>query len=301
MSLILLALIPPFLLALANFIDRFLMVKLFQGKVGALAIFGGLAGFLISAGIFLVEGNAIFFSLSDVFWLILAGLVYVGGGIPWLYSVGKEDASLLVPYFQLIPVFSLFLGVIIFQEFLTFSQILGGAVILSGTFVISLNFKKGLVSFKKRIASMMILSAFLYTLYSVFFKLGASNQTFWAASFWFYFGLGCSGLLLLLYKPYRQEFSTALKIKMATFLTVAFTGEGLNLLGVVISTFTFLIGPLAVVWVLLQIQPLFVFVIGLIITLAFPKILSEDISKKILIQKGVAILIIIIGSIILQI
>jgi hypothetical protein len=163
--------------------------------------------------------------------------------------------------------------------------LLGGLIIISGISLISLDFSSSLISFKKKIFLLMGMSSLLYAVYSLLFKLGARDVSFWVASFWFYTRIGFAGLSLLSYAPFRKDFMNAIKTNAVVLFGAGFLGEGLNLLGVVVSTFSFLLGSIAVIWVLLQTQPVFVFFFGLILTLVFPSYIKEYLSGKILLQK----------------
>ena len=59
--------------------------------------------------------------------------------------------------------------------------------------------------------------------------------------------------------------------------------------------FSITLAPMAIVLVLNGLQPLFVFLIGIIGVILLPKIFSEDIKKETIIQKIICIIISIIG------
>ncbi|MBU4142239.1 hypothetical protein KKE99_05225, partial [Patescibacteria group bacterium] len=79
------------------------------------------------------------------------------------------------------------------------------------------------------------------------------------------------------------------------------TNEVLNIIAKIIMNFATLLAPLALVWVVNGFQPFFVLFFGIIITLFFPRFSKENLLKKHLAQKVIAILIIFIGVYLLNV
>jgi len=81
-----------------------------------------------------------------------------------------------------------------------------------------------------------------------------------------------------------------------SILTVNSFNEILFIIGALGMTFASLLAPLALVLVVDGLQPFFVLVYGIIITLFLPKLGEESLLKKDLIQKIIAILVIVVGT-----
>ena len=77
------------------------------------------------------------------------------------------------------------------------------------------------------------------------------------------------------------------------------TNEVINLLANLLVNYANLLIPIALVNVLNGFQGTFVFILGVIGTLLFPKYIKEDLNKKVVIQKIACIILGIIGLIIL--
>lgn len=73
-------------------------------------------------------------------------------------------------------------------------------------------------------------------------------------------------------------------------------GELLGIGAKLISNFVSLIVPIVLVLIVNSFQPVFSLLYGIIFTLFISKIYKENIDKKLLLQKGVAIFIIVFGS-----
>ena len=91
-----------------------------------------------------------------------------------------------------------------------------------------------------------------------------------------------------------------LKIQGKKIISLNIGSESLTIIGNVATNFALIIAPVALVLTVSGIQPLFVFIIGVLLTVFLPKIYTERISKKHLVQKIISIFIIIIGSILIS-
>ena len=59
------------------------------------------------------------------------------------------------------------------------------------------------------------------------------------------------------------------------------------------------LAPIAVVQAVMSVQSVYLLIIGVLLTILFPKYIKENITKKHIAQKAIAILIMIIGTAIL--
>ena len=76
--------------------------------------------------------------------------------------------------------------------------------------------------------------------------------------------------------------------------------ELINLGGGLGMRFALLLAPLALVQAIASTSTLFVFIIGILLTLFMPSFGSEDISARSLMQKGVAALLVTVGVILIN-
>ena len=236
------------------------------------------------------------FNLSYLL-IVVNGSFYLLATLPYFYALDKDDASLTVPLFQMIPVFSFILGYIFLGEVLDINQILGGIIILVSSVFISLNLadiKK--IHMKWDVFLLMVLSSLLYSLNFIFFKYFAVETDFFITSFWEYIGFGLFGLFLLIFiKSYRDGFISVLKTNKTQVLGVNITNEIVNIVAKISFNYASILAPVTLIWIINGLQPFFVFLFGIILTILFPRISKEDISRKTLAQRMFAILAITIG------
>lgn len=298
MNWFLIALIPPALWSITNHIDKYLLAKFFKGGgVGALMVFSSIIGvFLLPIIVFLhpevmkLDSNSLLIALN--------GFLYILAVLPYFYALQKDEASITVPIFQLIPVFSYVLAYLVLGETLTKYQMLGGIFIVAGAIGISLDLsEKRKVKFKKEVFWLMFLSSLIFALNFLFFKFFAIQSDFWFTSFWEYVGFAIFATLLVVFvKPYREQFITVLKTNRIAVLGINGVNEVINIIAKIAFNFASLLAPVTMVWIVNGLQPFFVFLYGVLLTLMFPHISQENISKRALYQKLLSIVVMFIGT-----
>jgi drug/metabolite transporter (DMT)-like permease len=299
---ILIALIPPAIWAITNHIDKFLLGKYFKGgSVGALVLFSSLIGAFILPFILIFKPNVLNISVSNALVVVISGIVYIIAIIPYLYALFEDEASFVVPMFQLTPIFGFILGYFVLGESLTTLQILASLLIITGSISLSVELGSHKPKFKKKLIILMGMSSFFFALYSLLFKYVAIQEDYWITSFWTYIGFVISALFILIFvKSYRQEFKKVISTNRVPVIGLNSFNEIINILAVFVFNYAILLAPLALVWVIGGLQPLFVFIFGILLTVFLPHLGEESLQKKHLIQKMSAIAIIVIGTYIMN-
>ncbi len=298
MNWFLIALIPPALWAATNHIDKYLVSKYFKGAgVGALMVFSSLIGVFLLPIIAFLHPEVISFSHTSIL-IALNGFLYILAVLPYFYALQKDETSICVPLFQLIPVFTYVLAFFVLGETLTNNQLLGGLLVVTGAIGISLdltNIKK--IKFKKEVFGLMMLSSLIFALNFLFFKYFAIQSSFWFTSFWEYVGFAVFAFLLMIFvKSYRKQFVTVMKTNRVFVLSLNGLNEIANIIAKLAFNFASLLTPITVTWIVDGFQPFFVFTYGVFLTLLFPRVVKEDIGRKSLSQKILAILVMFIGT-----
>lgn len=286
--------------AASSFIDKYLLSKYFdRGRIGAMAISASFTSFLVPLLIFILNSDVVgTTSTKNIFILIIGGMLMSLYLIPYYYALEDEDTSLVSPLFQIIPVFTYTLGFIFLGEVLTIGQIVGALVVMAGSVFLSLDFNRA-VRFKWRVFLLMLLSSFIVSISFLLFKIAALEDNFWASSFWESLGVSLFGLVLLFIPSYRRQFFDTVR-SVAVFgkhvLPLFVMNEAVNIGAKLLINFATLLAPIVLVNVLGGVQPLFVFLYGLFLTVLFPKIVTEAIDQKTIIKKFAAMAIIFIGT-----
>ncbi|MBI5126699.1 MAG: DMT family transporter [Candidatus Taylorbacteria bacterium] len=297
-----LALCGPLLWSFVNHIDKYILSRhLRGGGVGALIIFSCLFSIVIIPILIYLRPQFILVDLLDGAALLLGGILSAVGMLLYLLALQKEEASKIVPLFQLSPVIALIFGYFIFKETITVTQSVGVIVILFGAMIISM---KRDINFSNRIQInwrpliLMSGSSICFIFHAILFKIGAIGENdFWLGLLWEHIGILFTGVFLFVFiGSLRRDFLNLFRFNSFPILSLNFLGEVFVLVGNACTAYAFLIVQVGLVLVVSAYQPLFVFIIGIILTYAFPKILKEDVSPRALVNKGIAVVVIIVGS-----
>jgi hypothetical protein len=108
-------------------------------------------------------------------------------------------------------------------------------------------------------------------------------------------GEGIFGAVVLLFPAYYRQFVTLFKKSPGAVVGINAANELINLGGGLGVRFASLLAPVALVSAVSSTTTLFVFVIGVLLTLFFPKFGREDLSARNLWRKGVAAVLVTAG------
>lgn len=301
MSWFFIALIGPALFAACNHIDKYLINKYFKGGgAGALLIFSSLLSLLFIPVVFLFQPHLAHIGLADVSLLILGNVILNFSFVLYLQALSKGEAGMVVPLFQIVPIFSFVLAYLFLHETLSTHQILASLLIIAGAVSLSIDLAEKRLQFKLEVFLLMSVASFLIAVSAFIFKFVALQADYWTSIFWGYIGYALAGALLFIFvRKYRVQFWKVLRENKAGVLGANALSEMLYFIGSMIGRYASLLAPLALVQVVGGFQPLFIFLYRIVLTLFFPFLGKESLTRKLLLQKILAISVIIIGSILL--
>lgn len=296
------ALIGPVLYAITNHIDKYILEKYFKaGEVGAVVIFSACFSIFALPIIFLIEPGVFAVDFITKMTLMFTGGLNVVCLLLYLNALRDDEASVVVPFYQTIPVFGFILGYFILGEVLNSQQLFAGIMILIGTTIISFDFSTGKPVFKKRVALLMLISSLIFAIIGVVFKLIAVSEGFWFSIFWSLFGNVMVGSLIFLFmKSYRKQFLEVFKVNSRAVLAASSLNEIFFISADGVTAYATLLAPISLVMVVNGFQPVFVFIIGIFLTLFFPETCKESLSRNDLAQKILAIGFIVGGTVLLN-
>ncbi len=300
-------LISPLAHGVVNFLDKFLINRYTTGddspSVGSLTLFSSLFAVLILPILLLFGIPQGPFNLLPILALIGSGVVYLGAIIFYLYALSDDDVSNIVPFWLTAPVFDFVLAWLYLNEKLSGIEVLASLCILFGGLILSLRRNEvGQVAVKWKPALLMIGSSLCFSFNSFLFKKIAIETSFWDSMFFTYSGYLLGGIVLFVFvRSYRKGFIDLLRKSGSMLLGVNVFGEVLMIIGDTAVRFATLLAPLAIVGTIsTAFQPLVAFIVGILITVFAPAFLTESIKKEDLIQKSLAIGIMIAGTVMLM-
>ena len=298
MSWLFIALINPVAHALVNHFDKYLLSRYVkESSVGALILFSSLFGFVALPIIFLINQQVLqAVSVSQAIILMANGALLMVAVLLYLYALESHEASYVVPLFQLIPVIGFFAGFLILGEIPAQNQIVAGLLIVLGGTILALEIVDKRPRLKVRLLGLMLGSSTIYAVNTVIFKYIAVEQGFLESLFWDMAGKAAFGIILfIVVKKFRNDFIFLLRKHHVFVLGLNVINEVVGMVGEVALVFAALYAPVAIVQSVGGLQPLFVFIFGVVLTLLLPKIGTESLLRSHILQKIIGIGVIMIG------
>lgn len=296
------ALGAPFLWALVNISDQYLVRKYSTGKRGSggLVLFSSFIGIFVAVAIGIFTSGIFTISLLDKLLLIITGGITIAWVILYLFTLEIEDISSVVSWFLTVPIFGYVFGYLFLGETLSTQQLTGSAIVLFGVFLISIDFSGQKRKFKWRPVLYMLIACLLIAIAGVIFKYVTIGNNFWVSSFWQYTGLGIFGIIIYLFVPkFRKEFMLMNRQGGKKIFTLNTISETLTIIGNLLTNYAILLAPVAMVYLVGNFQPAIVLLLTITATKFFPHIAKENLKRRILLPKIIAIVIMIVGSAIL--
>ncbi|KKQ25749.1 MAG: hypothetical protein US41_C0041G0004 [Parcubacteria group bacterium GW2011_GWB1_37_13] len=259
------ALGAPFLWAMVNISDQYLVQKYSTGKRGSggLVLFSSLIGIFVAVIIGILTSGLFAIPTLDKVLLIITGGITIAWVILYLFTLEIEDISAVVPWFLTVPIFGYAFGYIFLEETLSAQELIGSIVVLFGVLLISIDFSEQKRKFKWRPAFYMLLACFLISIAGIIFKYVTIGNNFWISSFWEYVGLGGFGVLIYLFVPkYRNEFMSMNRQGGEKIFTLNTVSEILTIMGNLLTNYAILLAPIAMVYLVSSFQPAIVLILS---------------------------------------
>ncbi len=293
MDWIIFTLLSRALWAADNIVDKLLIGKYLKDSV-VLTLIAGISFLILSLVIntFNGLGNLGF---EPIALAIFAGSIQVLAIFAFYQAIAKEEISRVIPLFQFTPPFVLIFSFLFLGEVLTTNYYFAFVLILLGGFLISLRKTEGV--FRLRDAFWwMVLSSLIWAIQAVILKSLYDNYPFWDLTA--YVGLGeflPTPILLLFVSGFRNRFvsnlSTLKPIGWMFLISAMFFVIMASLSGFWALTS----GSVSLISVFRGFQSVFVLLYAVILSIWLPKIFKEELSKKILGIKALAILLMAFG------
>lgn len=299
MSWIFYALLTPILFSFTNVTEKYLIEKRIKNPI-FLSIIYGLFYFVVAFVLFIFHGF-IFLPTKETILIISSGIFLDFYLVPYFKALAIEETSRVIPLFQIIPVFALILSFIFLGEVISIKQFVGLCIVLIASFVISAEKLDFSILKPRKSFWYMMFSSLLYTIAAILFKFTVIHVNFLTTFEYQSIGTGIGGILLLLYKPYKNAFTREVKIIPKHLYLII---SGLNLIGIIgelATSYAYFLAPVALVTVVGGTQPLFVLLLTVLLSYFFPSFLKEDIRKETIGFKLITIIAIGVGIILIAV
>jgi len=282
-----------FIFAASNIIDKYVISKLVKNPLSPVMI-SGTIGVIISLLIYLFQGFAIL-SYVNILWAFVAGILYILTIIFYFKAVNIDEISRIVPIFYTSSLFILILAAIFLGEIFTPIKYLGifllimGAILVSSKNILKIRFGKSFW--------FMVLAALSIAASSIIVKYLLNFADFWTIFGYERFG-EVFALIPIFYLSFSDLSSSVKKFGLKSIGLMSLS-ETIGLIGLLLVTIGTSIGYVTLVNALTSVQPLFVLLFAVLISIFYPKILKEEIGKSVVFQKIIAIILMFIGALLI--
>jgi hypothetical protein len=168
---------------------------------------------------------------------------------------------------------------------------------MCGSILITLETEQQRSKLKAEVLALMLLASLLNALNWFLFKFVAIREDFWVSSFWEYTGFLTIGMFMLVFvKPYRGEFIAVLRQSKFNVLGLVAINETASLAAKISTNLASVLAPLALISTVHGLQPFFVFIYGVLLTVYLPRYGRERLGAKIILQKLMALTLMIAGT-----
>ena len=298
MSWFFVALCAPFLLACANHNDKFILSKYLKEKsIGSIVIFSSLFSGVAIPILLFIQPDVHDVSLVQGSAVVATGMLSVFAAICYLYALELDEASFVTPFYQTVPIFAYVLGYFILGETVTLAQGLASVVVIAGAIALSFEFGRRGLRFKRNVVALMLAASMSSAINGVIFKLIAVDKGFLVSLFWGFVGQVLAGLTCLVCVPsYRRDFISLFRQQKIAVIGLIALSKTLFSVSEAVTLYATLLAPVALVLLVNSFQPLFVFALGIVLTLFFPRVAEESLGHLKMLQKGVGIGLLLIGG-----
>ncbi|PIP27583.1 MAG: hypothetical protein COX30_01135 [Candidatus Moranbacteria bacterium CG23_combo_of_CG06-09_8_20_14_all_39_10] len=304
MNYLVIAVIAYFLVAIEVILDKFLLTS---KRVSHPSIYAFYIGMMSLFALGFIPFGVHPISLQQAILMIIPGIIFTYGVMSLFFAINKSEASRVMPVVgAIIPIATFLLSIFFLSEKLRVIQLVGVGALIVGGLLISFEFpfkdkKRFFHGFYYSIAAGILL-AIAFTWFKYFFE----HDNFVNVFVWTRIGLFFGALSLFLNPVWRkrilESFGGFKKPQKEHYETGSLfvVNKALGGIGSFMTNFAIAIGSVTIVNALVSTEYVFILLIGLVMSLKFPKIFQEKESALEITQKVVSIIIISLGVILIS-
>ncbi len=278
--------------SITSLIDKFVISK---GCIKNPAVYIVLNGLMNVLLIFLLPFVG-FGPLKFTDFLIGAfgGVAFSAGVTIYYKAVQYDEISKVIMLSQFGPIFVLVLSFLFLGETLAKNHFTGFLFLLGAGAMISYKKVNGTLKLSKAFY-LMLISMFLSSIGFIVAKYIYSITSFWSAFIWLRV-TGFAALLVLLSPSVRKDSLKTFKVMKPKIKVLMIFKMVIDFSAFIFAGYALLNAPASLVSALSSsVLPLFVFMLALITSIYLPKLIKEEIGKRSILIKVLAIVFIIVG------
>lgn len=292
MNWLIFALMAPLFWGVTNVIDKFLMDKILR-KAYFLPIWIGIFGLPTFAFVFLFFKPVFVYPYSII--AVSLGFIYTLSYLVYAKILVNEEVSRAISLTFLYPILVTIMAGIFLKEVFGFQRYVGIFLLVISGLLISYKKVGKKISVIKSL-KLIILLILIWSSIQVIEKFVVGEIGNWSIYFWINVGLFLSILPLFLIKSITKEFVGSLKKIGRRGLSTLATAQCVSACSSVSYYIAISLGPVSMVSAIGSLQPFFVLIYSVLLTIFVPKFLKEDLSRYNLLMKFVAVLFVLVGG-----
>ncbi len=289
MTWVLLSLGSTIIFAFISALDKILIAR-FTPNPRTFIVMVGLTQFILAVAILpWVEWTG--YSQADVALAVVSGLTSGGYLVLMFWVMGTQDVSRVVPVTSTYPIFVAILAQFLLGEQIGLLAWVGVVVTVAGAALMSLGptarpgdrGRGQLLPF-----TLLIFASLGFGLSQVFSKMVADDMDVWTLFFWRAIGNGAA-CVAFTFKPGGMGDLISTLRRPASVGLILFTEGALVFVALSFLLEAIYSGPVSLVSTVMATRPLFVFALGIVLSVGVSNVLNEPLDRKILVIKTLSI------------
>ena len=289
MTWVLLSLGSTLVFAVISALDKILIAR-FTPNPRTFIVMVGLTQFILALVILpWVEWTG--YTRQDVVLALVSGLASGGYLVLMFWVMGTQDVSRVVPVTSTYPIFVAVLAVVLLGEQIGLLAWVGILVTVAGAALMSL----GPTARARDRGRGQVLAFFLlifaslgFGLSQVFSKMVADDMDIWTLFFWRALGNGAACVAFTIRPSGVGDLVNTLR-RPASVGLILFTEGALVFVALAFLLGAIYSGPVSLVSTVMATRPLFVFALGIVLSIGVSNVLNEPLEKRILAIKTLSI------------
>ena len=293
MDWLILSILASILWALGTIIDKYILTKHMQDPISYQLLYVATESPILLLLL-------IFTDVSFAFpWLalgIVAGLSHYLGLLLYFKAMMIEEASRVISLFYIGPIFTLILAAILLKENLTSPMYAGVLLLVLGAISISYKRVEGKGTVISPALGLLLLCSFTLSIYEILTKYVLGSFDLTSYLFWEFAGFLIAAFLTSSHPRIRHNFLKSVKGMSRPVLFWRCVNTYMSLTALILYFAAMSIGLASLVSGATSFEPFFVLVFALLFSFFLPQVLKEDIGRRALVMKALAVTLIVAGA-----
>jgi uncharacterized membrane protein len=293
MDWLILSVLASMLWALGTIIDKYILTKHMQDPISYQLLYVATESPVLLLLLLFTNVSSAFpwFALG-----IVAGVGHYLGLILYFKAMMIEEASRVISLFYMGPIFVLILASILLNEALTSSMTVGVVLLVLGAVSISYKRVEGKSSVISPALGLLLLCSLTLSGYEVLTKYVLGSLDLTSYLFWEFAGFLVAGFSMFSHPKTRRRFIINIKGMSRAVLFWRFANTYMSLIALILYFAAMSISLASLVSAATSFEPFFVLIFALLFSLFVPHVLKEDIGRRALATKALAVALIIAGA-----